>query len=502
MLDLEIEARAPSITGQDGVEHELCVRLVRTMRSQFLVEVTSRGGVADLSELNVLFEAWVEVVYHHNVHSETGHTPIERFFREGPPRLPTPAELHEAFLWSALRTVSKTAQVSLYGNSFEVDAALVGRRVELVFNPFDLTDIDVRYDRRPMGKAIAVRIGRHVHPKARTEAVPPPVPTGIDYLGLVRKKREAELLGRRIDYAGLDAGGEEVDEERRPTRGPPKTNGKERCTMSIESIRSHYGFSRAPFGKDIPPQQLHAHRGHQEAVARISYCITEKMIGVITGECGSGKSVAARAAVASLDGSRHTTIYLGTPGVGLRGIYCAIVSGLGAVPRFHAASLIPQTQDLIAAESAERGKTLVIVCDEVHLLPQEALEGLRCLSNDDGMDAGSRFALLLLAQPTFRRRLRLGAFAALDQRVGLRYGIAPLDAAECASYIAQHLKFAGRSDPLFSDDAVLLIHQVSRGLPRVVNNLATQSLVAAFSSNKGIVDESSARDAVAEVTAE
>ena len=188
-------------------------RFLRTMRSQFLVEVESRGGVADLSELNVLFEAWVEVVYHHNVHSETGHTPLERFFRDGPPRLPTPAELHEAFLWSALRTVSKTAQVSLYGNSFEVDAALVGRRVELVFNPFDLTDIDVRYDRRPMGKAIAVRIGRHVHPKARTEAVPPPVPTGIDYLGLVRKKREAELLGRRIDYAGLGTSGEEVDEE-------------------------------------------------------------------------------------------------------------------------------------------------------------------------------------------------------------------------------------------------------------------------------------------------
>ena len=49
--------------------------------------------------------------------------------------LPTPAELHEAFLWSAVRVVTKTAQVSLYGNSFEVDAALVGRRVELVFNP-------------------------------------------------------------------------------------------------------------------------------------------------------------------------------------------------------------------------------------------------------------------------------------------------------------------------------------------------------------------------------
>ncbi len=61
---------------------------------------------------------------------------------------------------------------------------------------------------------------------------------------------------------------------------------------------------------------------------------------------------------------------------------------------------------------------------------------------------------------------------------------------------------AGRADALFSDDALALIHQVSRGLPRAVNNLAVQSLVAAFADNKAIVDESSARAAVTEVTAE
>jgi putative transposase len=95
--------------------------------------------------------------------------------------------------------------VSLHGNSFEVDAALVGRKAELVFNPFDLTDIEVRYEGRPMGKAVPVRISRHVHPKARPEAAPPAVPTGIDYLGLIAERRRSELLGRRIDYAELAA---------------------------------------------------------------------------------------------------------------------------------------------------------------------------------------------------------------------------------------------------------------------------------------------------------
>lgn len=269
----------------------------------------------------------------------------------------------------------------------------------------------------------------------------------------------------------------------------------------IHQLRSHYGFSRMPFSKELAPQMLHTHRAHGEAVARISWCITESAIGVVTGECGSGKTVAARAAVAGLDQSRHTIIYLGAPGVGTRGIYAAIVTALGGTPRFHAASLIPQTQDALAAEAAERGKAVTVICDEAHLLDAETLEGLRCLSNV-GMDATSPFCLLLLGQPTLRRRLRLGAFAALDQRVALRYSLGGLDPTECASYIGHHLSLAGRADPLFSEDAISLIHQVSRGLPRMVNNLAVQSLVAAFAAGKAIVDESSARTAVAEVTTE
>lgn len=271
--------------------------------------------------------------------------------------------------------------------------------------------------------------------------------------------------------------------------------------MSIDRLRAHYGFSKMPFGKDLAPSMLHGHRSHAEAVARIGWCISESAIGVITGECGSGKTVAVRAATAALDPSRNTVIYLGTPGVGVRGMYAAIVAALGQRPRFHCASLIPQAQDLLVAETAERNKTPVIVCDESHLLDAEAVDGLRCLANI-GMDA-TPLCMILLGQPTLRRRLRLGPFAALDQRVGLRYQLAGLtDPSECASYIALHVKIAGRSDPLFSDDAVAVIYQASRGLPRAINNLAVQALVAAFATAKGIVDESSARAALAEVTGE
>jgi type II secretory pathway predicted ATPase ExeA len=187
--------------------------------------------------------------------------------------------------------------------------------------------------------------------------------------------------------------------------------------------------------------------------------------------------------------------------VGARGIYAGIVSALGGVPRFHKAALIPQTADALAAEEHERGRTVVLVIDEAHLLDADQLEELRLLTNAD-MDSHSPFGCLLVGQPTLRRRIKLGTFAALDQRIALRYAMAGMDPGETKGYLAHHLKLAGRSDTLFSDDAIALIHQVSRGLPRAVNNLAIQALVAAFAASKAIVDESSARAGVTEVTTE
>lgn len=269
----------------------------------------------------------------------------------------------------------------------------------------------------------------------------------------------------------------------------------------IERLQGHWGFTRTPFGRDLAPGMLHRHTAHGEAAARISWTINERALGVITGEVGVGKTVAARAALASLDPSRHITIYLGNPAVGTRGIHHAIVTALGGTPRFHHATLVPQAADALAIEHAERGRTPVLVIDEAHLLDHVQLEGIRMLTNHD-MDSRSPFAAVLIGQPTLRRKIKLGVLAALDQRIAVRYHMTGMTGEETAGYLRHHLALAGRTDTLFSDDATALIHQTSRGYPRAVNNLAIQSLLAAFAANKAIVDESSARTAVTEVTTE
>lgn len=195
-----IHSRPGEPAGRGKIE-----RFFATVRAQFLAEVEVRG-VADLDELNRLFTAWVERVYHRRVHHETGQTPLERFTGEGIPEVPTPGELREAFLWAETRTVTKTATVSLHGNHYEVDAALVGRKVELVFDPFDLTDLEVRYHDHSFGRALAHVVGTHVHPRAAGHLDQPddmPANPGIDYLALVAAEHE-QATRRTINFSALD----------------------------------------------------------------------------------------------------------------------------------------------------------------------------------------------------------------------------------------------------------------------------------------------------------
>ena len=175
-------------------------RAFRTVREQTLVELEDRPP-GSLEELNSLFQSWVEQVYHRRAHSETGQAPLDRFLAAGTSTLPTESSLREAFRWSGARTVSKTGTVGLHGNAYEVNPGLAGRRVELIFDPLELAEIEVRLDGRHAGLAVPLNIKRHVHPRAQPPAEPA-APTGIDYLGLIRQRREQELQ-QRIDYRNL-----------------------------------------------------------------------------------------------------------------------------------------------------------------------------------------------------------------------------------------------------------------------------------------------------------
>jgi hypothetical protein len=195
-------------------------RFFRTVREQFLVEVGDGAGVADLAEMNRLFQAWLETAYHQAVHSETGEAPAARWEKATPEEraVPEPALLREAFLWSERRKADKTALVRLHGNVYQVDAWLAGRMLELLFSPFDLDRVEVRLAGKPAGTAVPFVMGRHRHPKTRApdgQARTEPAPTGIDYLGTLGDSHD-EALRERVSYQFLVSGPEEPQKKEEP----------------------------------------------------------------------------------------------------------------------------------------------------------------------------------------------------------------------------------------------------------------------------------------------
>ena len=123
-------------------------------------------------------------------------------------------------MWSEHRLVRKDATIRLYGGAYQADPALAGRKVECVFDPFDLTVIEIRWNGTPHGHAVPRQIGRHSHPKAKPEApAAPPPATGIDYLGIIGAEHEEASRRHRIRYDALAAGGEHARLADHPHRG-------------------------------------------------------------------------------------------------------------------------------------------------------------------------------------------------------------------------------------------------------------------------------------------
>jgi putative transposase len=175
-------------------------RFFQFVQSDFLPEL-AHSSVTTLRQLNESLLAWIEVVYHTKCHSETGQAPLERFRQDPAPttRPIDPEELHQAFLHRATRKVAKTATFSFHNNRYRVPGYLRGQTVELRYDPFDLTQIEVWFNDAFLQLAEPDRIVTTMHPDVTPIPVPSPVPdSGLDYLALLRQERE-RLIHEQLD---------------------------------------------------------------------------------------------------------------------------------------------------------------------------------------------------------------------------------------------------------------------------------------------------------------
>ena len=261
-------------------------------------------------------------------------------------------------------------------------------------------------------------------------------------------------------------------------------------------FESFYGLERTPFPRDIATDKLFAAPEHQEAIARLNYLVRTRGFGMLTGAVGAGKSTTIRALHQSLDPTRYRFLYVSRSELAPRSFYRELARQLGLAPAHQGADAKHQAAEALWA-AFQQHKQPVVVIDEAHLLSAAMLEEARFLTNFS-MDSASPMTVVLVGQPELRHRLALKSFDAIRQRLQLRYHLGGLAAEDSAAYIRHHLTVAGAARPIFSDDALRLVAQVTQGMPRSINNLATASLLCGYLQHQEIIDEQAVRAAAAE----
>jgi general secretion pathway protein A len=248
-----------------------------------------------------------------------------------------------------------------------------------------------------------------------------------------------------------------------------------------------YGFRHTPFSKSIATQDLFPARGHREVQGRLAFALQERLPALITGDVGTGKSTAVRAFAHALDRNLYAVVYLSNPHLRVATLYRQILLALQVEPAFGFSRLLPQLRTTLH-DLARKGRYVLLIVDEAHLLPPELFDQLRFLLNDD-MDSASLITLVLLGQPDLAHKLRFAPFEALRQRIAVRFHLQPFDLEETAGYIKHHLRTAGYQGQLFSDSFIAAVYDHTKGVARKINNLCRNALLLGATENKQILDE-------------
>lgn len=261
----------------------------------------------------------------------------------------------------------------------------------------------------------------------------------------------------------------------------------------------HFALLGYPFGPDIPPDEMYTSTAMAESTVRLGHLVEMSGVGLVTGDCGSGKSSACRAFAARLHTGLYKVFYVPLSTGNPMDLYKSIAWEMGLPTERSRAALYRQIKNEVTRLGTEARIRPVLILDEAHALRTDVLEEMRLLTNY-AMDSQNRLCLLFCGQTELRRRLRMAVHEALSQRIVVRYHLPPLGRDEAQAYLCHMLRRAGTELPLFEPAAVEALFQASQGLPRKLNQLAHHSLIAAAIAKANAVSADHVAAALPEVT--
>lgn len=262
-------------------------------------------------------------------------------------------------------------------------------------------------------------------------------------------------------------------------------------------LEEHFALARSPFPKAATPASLLRTPAVEHAIERLRFALERDTIALLVAESGCGKSTVLFELAQSLDAAHYH----------LLAVSLTTLQPFSLLAQFLASMGLPanrgnkgETATALLRHLRALAKHSVLLIDEAHLLPDSSLEDLRLLSADN-LDRQSPFSLVLVGQPILRDRLAEPQHYSLWQRIGVRLRLRPLSEQELARFLDRHMQAAGATARIFEPPAVSEIFHHSRGIPRLVQNLALDAMLAAMSAGKKSVDSEAVQQAFVDMEA-
>ncbi len=265
--------------------------------------------------------------------------------------------------------------------------------------------------------------------------------------------------------------------------------------------QSFYGLTEMPFNITPDPKFLYLSPTHQEALQHLKYGVQEKKgFIVLVGEVGCGKTTLCRRFLNELDPGKYDTALILNSRITEIEMLRAILTELGETHLAQGQHDLAAQINRVLLHRIAAGRDIVLIIDEAQNLSFKVLEQIRLLSNLE-TDKQKLLQIVLIGQPELKHMLAQDRLRQLRQRILVHSELRPLAMHDTAHYVQHRLTLAGASGrPFFTNAAMRTIHRVSKGIPRVINNLCDKALLSAFVRDSDEVNYWDVRRAIKEVS--
>ncbi|HUL54858.1 MAG TPA: AAA family ATPase [Opitutaceae bacterium] len=265
--------------------------------------------------------------------------------------------------------------------------------------------------------------------------------------------------------------------------------------------QSFYGLTEMPFNITPDPKFLYLSPSHQEALQHLKYGVQEKKgFIVLIGEVGCGKTTICRRFINELDDAHYDTALILNTRITELEMLRAILEELGETHLAQGQHDLAAQINRVLLDRINQGRDIVLVIDEAQNLSFKVLEQIRLLSNLE-TDKQKLLQIVLIGQPELKELLGQDRLRQLRQRILVHSELRPLTLQDTTHYVQHRLTLAGASGrPFFTSAAMRSVHRVSKGIPRIINNLCDKALLSAFVRDSDEVNYWDVRRAVKEVS--